>query len=339
MISQNFLLIPILINFFFIIFFKQITKIFKIKDFPDQKRKFQKEPVLLIGGTFLIINLLAILILSPITNYILLDNSFFSSKREYFAFIFGTVSFYIFGLYDDKYDLSANAKLLILLILINFIVLIDGSLVIKEINFSFLEINIELKSLSHLFTILCIMLFANALNMFDGINLQTGFYSLLIFCIFIYKSIFVNLSFVMIISLFFILYLNYRNKIYLGESGIQFLAFIISYIFIKSSNYNSDIFYADEIFIIMAIPGLDMFRLFLLRILSGKHPFKPDRQHLHHYLGNFFGKFHTFLIIFIYIFFTILFYYIFENKITYLTIYFFVYFFFTILLVRKIRDQ
>ena len=97
MISQNFLLIPILINFFFIIFFKQITKIFKIKDFPDQKRKFQKEPVLLIGGTFLIINLLAIFILSPITNYILLDNNFFSSKREYFAFISAQSVFIFLG--------------------------------------------------------------------------------------------------------------------------------------------------------------------------------------------------------------------------------------------------
>lgn len=339
MISQNLLLITILINFFFIIFFKKITKIFKIKDFPDQKRKFQKEPVLLIGGTFLIINLISILIVSSFTNYVLLENNFFSSNREYFAFIFGTISFYIFGLYDDKYDLSANTKLLIFIILINFIILIDGNLVIKELNFSFLEIDVELKSFSYLFTILCIMLFANALNMFDGINLQTGFYSLLIFSIFIYKSIFINLSFVMIISLFFILYLNYRNKIYLGESGIQFLAFVISYIFIKSSNVNSNIFYADEIFIIMALPGLDMFRLFLLRILSGKHPFKPDRQHLHHYLGNFFSQFQTFLIIFISICLSILFYYIFENKITYLIIYFFVYLSSTVLLISKIRDQ
>ena len=32
----------------------------------------------------------------------------------------------------------------------------------------------------------------------------------------------------------------------------------------------------------MAVPGLDMFRLFLERILNKKNPFKADSNHLHH---------------------------------------------------------
>ena len=32
------------------------------------------------------------------------------------------------------------------------------------------------------------------------------------------------------------------------------------------------------------IPGIDMMRVFLLRILKGKNPFSPDQSHLHHYL-------------------------------------------------------
>ena len=64
--------------------------------------------------------------------------------------------------------------------------------------------------------------------MWDGINLQAGFYCILIFLIFILKGIFVNLSLILIISLLFFLYLNFKNKAYLGESGTQLMAFIIS---------------------------------------------------------------------------------------------------------------
>ena len=32
------------------------------------------------------------------------------------------------------------------------------------------------------------------------------------------------------------------------------------------------------------IPGIDMMRVFLLRILKGKNPFSSDQSHLHHYL-------------------------------------------------------
>jgi UDP-GlcNAc:undecaprenyl-phosphate/decaprenyl-phosphate GlcNAc-1-phosphate transferase len=339
MISYNFLFVSLFVNFIFIIFFKRISKFIDIKDLPDRKRKFQKKAVYLLGGTFLIANLLIILIYSVLSSHALLDHNFFSTNREYFAFIFGLICFYIFGLYDDKYNLPANTKLLFSIILISFIILIDNDLIIEELKFSFLNNNIELKSFSFFFTILCVMLFTNALNMFDGINLQSVSYSILIFSIFIYKSIFVNLSLVMITSLLFVLYLNYKNKIYLGESGIQFLAFIICYIFLKTENMNLDIFHADEIFLIMALPGLDMFRLFLLRIFSGKHPFKPDRQHLHHYICSFFTDLQTFFIIFSYIFISIILYKFSENKIIYLSLYIVVYFILMSYLIKKIKNN
>ena len=34
----------------------------------------------------------------------------------------------------------------------------------------------------------------------------------------------------------------------------------------------------------MSIPGIDMLRLFIQRLLNKKNPFKPDRNHLHHIL-------------------------------------------------------
>jgi UDP-GlcNAc:undecaprenyl-phosphate GlcNAc-1-phosphate transferase len=143
--------------------------------------------------------------------------------------------------------------------------------------------------------------------MFDGINMQVASYSLLIFLIFIFKGTFINTSVVIIISLFFFLILNSKNKAYMGDGGVYLLSYVISYIFIKS--YNKNLFVADEIFFIMLLPGLDMLRVFLLRLINGKNPFKPDRTHLHHLLLNYFSDRYVFLIIFIYIFLVILLYY------------------------------
>ena len=139
-------------------------------------------------------------------------------------------------------------------------------------KFSFLDHVIELKSFSIFFTLLFFFIFINALKMFDGINCQVGFFTILIFAIIFSKNILPVICLILIISLLFFLILNFRGKIFLGESGILILAFIISYVFVKSSDIQSNIFFADEIFIIMALPGIDMFRLFI-RIYNGKSIF------------------------------------------------------------------
>ena len=319
----NLIIISIFLNLLILIFFNKIINYFKITDTADGKRKFQKHPVYLFGGTILFINLILFFILNlfNIQDY---NSLSLLSTREIISLIFGSIFFYIFGLYDDKYKLSPNQKLTISLILVTCFVLIDNKLIIEELEFSFLSNVVVLKTFSHFFTILAILLFVNALNMFDGINLQTGFYCIVIFSIFILKNCFPDLSINLIIPILLYLYLNFKNKIYFGESGIQLLAFLISYIFIKSNNYNSN-FYAEEIFIIMGIPGLDMFRLFIVRLISGHHPFKPDTNHIHHLMLRYFSKNTSFLLIFIYIISTILLYYTIVNKFLYLIGYLFFY--------------
>ena len=40
----------------------------------------------------------------------------------------------------------------------------------------------------------------------------------------------------------------------------------------------------------MMVPGIDMFRLFILRLYNKKIPFSPDREHVHHLLLNKFSN-------------------------------------------------
>ena len=132
--------------------------------------------------------------------------------------------------------------------------------------------------------------------MFDGINLQSGLYSILIFsCITLFYSNSL-LTKILFISLIFFSYLNFKNRTFLGDSGSLLISFIISYLFIKLYNLEY-INYADEIILYMIIPGLDLIRLFIIRIANKKNPLSSDRNHLHHILINKFSFKKTLFII------------------------------------------
>ena len=125
-------------------------------------------------------------------------------------------------------------------------------------------------------------------------NLQVGAYVALIFLIFTFlfnQTYFIYYFFGFLIFLIF----NHRTKIFLGNNGSLFFGFFISYFTIKFHNYNY--IKSDEVFLLMMIPGMDMFRLFLMRIIKGKNPFKGDRNHIHHLISKRFNHFVTFLII------------------------------------------
>ena len=97
--------------------------------------------------------------------------------------------------------------------------------------------------------------------MFDGINLQSCSYSIIIFLSILY---FYNDSLIIRIILISILtftYLNLINKSFLGDSGALLISFIMGYFFIKLYN-NELINHTDEVVIYMLVPGIDLVRLF-----------------------------------------------------------------------------
>ena len=267
------------LNSIFFVFNKNLSKVIGIYDVPDTKRKFHKGKPALLGGIYLAINLILFFFLSLI-NIFENDELFFF----YDQFLFVSLLIFLIGLYDDKYHLKANLKLIFLCICVITFFNINSDLIIESLDFYTFNKTINLSSYSNFFTILCVLLFMNAFNMMDGTNLLAGTYSLIFI---IYMTIFVNfspLNITLIIFLFFYLYLNYKNLIFFGDSGSLLLSFIISIIIIH--NHKHGRIYVEEIFVLMLIPGLDMFRLFISRIFNKKNPFNGDRNHLHHLLLN-----------------------------------------------------
>lgn len=335
--NYNLTIIFLLVNSPLFFFYKKVVFFLNLYDKADNFRKLQKKSVPLTGGLIICYNFIIFFFINHFYNLGIVDHIFISSNKEFFTLLVIPLIFYFFGYIDDKYNINANVKLVVLSIFITFAIFLDDKFIISKLNFSFLTFSIYLSNLSFFITLLCSLLFINALNMFDGIDLQAGSYVIVILIIFIIKSILINLSIVLIFSILLFLYYNYKKKSYLGNSGVLFLGYLVSYFFIKSNNLNSKIFNADEIFIIMFLPGLDMLRLFFYRIFNGRHPFKGDRKHIHHLLLSIFSEKKTYLILQAFIIFSITGYYLFYYKFYFIIILLFLYFFLINLLLKKNR--
>lgn len=273
----------IVLNSFVTLGFKKI-KLFKyLIDKPDGKRKIHLKPTPLAGGIILITNIFILFIIINFNPDYLTKDVFFKDKSELYVFFISAFTIFLLGLVDDKYNLSANLKILILSIIIIFALYFDNSLIISNIKISFIDNAIGTKNLGLLFSLFCILVFLNAFNMFDGINLQASSYSLTIFLFLSFTVINSLLIKIIIVFLIFYSLLNYKNETFLGDNGSLLLAFLISYIFIKF--YNLELIkFADEIFIYMMLPGIDLIRLFFKRAINKRNPLKPDKDHLHHLL-------------------------------------------------------
>jgi UDP-GlcNAc:undecaprenyl-phosphate GlcNAc-1-phosphate transferase len=281
----NLFLIHILINCIIFFYFDYLEKKIKIFDYPDHRRKLHDKAIPLLGGFILLFNVIIFGFIQYRELSSLELNIFFCS-----------IVFLFVGIIDDKYNISPKIKFLLLIIPLLIFFFFNENMVINYLNIYNYSINLPVNS-RIFFSILCVLLFVNGLNLFDGINLQSSLYSF--FCLFYLfnKGISQEIIFILIISLFLIMYLNLKNKVFMGDSGTLFLGCLISMLVI--ANYQVGNFSGvDEIFLLMMLPGLDMFRLFVQRIYNKKNPFVGDREHVHHYFLRLYGyKFSIFLVI------------------------------------------
>ena len=276
-------------NLFIYLNYDKIIKFYAVYDVPDKKRKIHKHKTSLLGGFIFFANIVFISIIILFSDNFSYEHLvFFRDLNEYFLFIFFAFGFYLLGFYDDKYDLNANLKFIIITCLIIFIIYFDDRLIIELINFSFNDKIFLLGKFDYLFSVFCFVAFINAFNLYDGINLQSGSYTLFILILLTILTNFNILIILFFFPLFLFLILNSNGRIFLGNSGTYLISFLISYLFIKVFN-SYDAMYSDYVLATMLIPGLDMIRLFAIRIKQKTSPFKPDRNHIHHKLLEYYG--------------------------------------------------
>ena len=271
---------------------RKIANYINLNDEPDNIRKFQIKPTPLIGG--IIICLILFLNLFFLRIY---DINFYKNE-----FIFFLPLITIIGLIDDKYDLSANLKFLITIIFFILFFYFNKSLTINEFRFSsFSYIQYIYEIISIPLTILCCLLLTNSINMIDGKNgLCSSIQLVILFFLALYimkqsyiesgqinlkneKLILIFLySFFLTIFLFF----NLKGLIFLGDAGAYLGSFIIIYLILDIYSNNSLVLKCEQIFFLLILPGIDMLRVFILRLFKKKNPFKADAEHLHNLIGR-----------------------------------------------------
>jgi len=256
-----------------------ITKKLNLIDYPDKKRKLHKKKTSLIGG---------LLIFLCFVYLIIIDQLFSINSNLNFKIIFILSSIFIIGLLDDIHNFSPKNKTISLSFLILLFLYFDNQFLLKELYFDdFKKIYLLNDLFSYFITTFCLLLLINAFNMTDGINglAHSILFLWLIILIILFNLNITSYFFALIMFLSFIL--NYQGKYFLGNSGSLFLSSFIGLltIYLYNSNLNfKNLINVEKIILIFLIPGLDMLRLFILRISNNKSPFSGDLNHFHHYL-------------------------------------------------------
>lgn len=273
----TFLVIPVIIV---------IAKKKKLYDEPDDIRKFHKQPIPSLGGLGIFVGF----ILS-----ILLTINFSSDAPEFQAYIAAFLFIFFIGIKDDIMVLSANKKFMGQ-ILVACILIYKANLVINNMHGLFGLYAIT-PFCSYALTIFSIVVIINSFNLIDGVDGLAGgvgLISSLAFSIFflVNRQIpYAVLGFTFAASIMAFLYYNFHPaKIFMGDTGSLMIGLVNSILVIKfiqsGSNYS---FYpvssAPAVgFGIMLLPLMDTLRVFSIRIIRGRSPFSPDRNHIHHLL-------------------------------------------------------
>ncbi len=277
-------LLLLLSNLLVLFNLKKFSRFINIYDKPNKKLKKHKSNVPLVGGIIIIINIIIYSFLSlffetPFKDIVVLN-------KEYISVFFLATSFFLLGLYDDKFKLNPDRKFFLSIVFCIFALTLNKNLLIENVNLSFLGRTIIFNEFSFFFTLFCVIILINSLNFYDGINGQSLIFFIIVFG---YLSIHSPLQLFYLILIFvciFILFLNLQNKIFLGDSGVYLLGSILAILLIYEYNIFKTIRFADEIFLLLILPGLDLLRLTVMRIIKGKNAFYGDRNHIHHLLTN-----------------------------------------------------
>ena len=228
----------------------------------------------------------------------LLFSLLFWAKLEDLQFVLvSLIIIFFIGILDDLLSLSPTRKLIGLFSSV-FVFMFLGDLQILSFHNLF-GIQALPQWISIFFTIFVTVIITNSYNLIDGIDGLAGglgsIASLVFGIIFLVNCDFqyAILSFTLLGSLLAFLKYNFNPaSIFMGDTGSLVIGLILSILSIrlinKGVNIPNDQLYLNKgpfiSIVLLSIPLFDTFRVFFIRVFSGYHPLRPDRNHIHHAL-------------------------------------------------------
>ena len=207
-----------------------------------------------------------------------------------YGFILGSLVIVLIGLYDDAWYVSFKTKFLIQ-ILVSLFMFVSGYRVDVTTFIPFLA-DLEIAAvLSFLLTVTWFVGVINAVNLIDGLDGLASGISLIAFTSL--TAIFCVQGNLAVLPIFFVfagatlgfLVFNYNPaSIFLGDSGSLFLGFMLASYSLEHKIHSNSILAIVIAAMAIGFPILDTATAFIRRILAGRSPFYPDRDHIHHRL-------------------------------------------------------
>jgi len=256
-----------------------LAKRIQILDQPA-KRKIHRQPVPRTGG----------IIFFSAFWLVLLAVSLFSHFSYLSLAVLGKIFLpaliiFIVGLLDDIFNLSPQIKLLGQLLGAGLLVALG--IRIEVINIPLLGMITLNFWFSALATIFWVVLLINILNWLDGLNGLAAGVSIIAFLAIIYTAFLpwvnafpaVLLASILIgILLAFLPYNFLKGEIFMGDSGSNFLGFMLALTSILGGSKLA------TSFLVLGLPILDGLWVIMQRIKGKKNIFLADKRHLHHRL-------------------------------------------------------
>lgn len=260
---------------------------FQIGSFPDP-RKMHQTFMPHMGGLGIVIGFLS----GIAASYFILNEFFQLLVAQYGVVILAAMLMVITGILDDVRGLSPYQKFLGQFLSVTLLIIFDCRIqALQNPTGSIIHLGI----IGIPFTYLWMIGVSNAINLLDGLDGLAGGVSLIIAAVFLIAG-FQNgdwatilITIVLIGSLIGFLRFNYHPaSIFMGDTGSLFLGFIIAAIAIRGFETRPGSVQLIIPMIALAIPIGDTSVAFFRRLNKGHHPFKADKDHLHHrliYLG------------------------------------------------------
>ena len=271
-----------IINILIFFNFTKISKIINLYDMPNKNLKIHKNKTSLIGGSIIMLNIILLFFIDFFLGTSFFD--FYLNIDNQLIFLFILCIIFILGFCDDKFNLSPNKKFVFLTLITLIFIILDKNLLVQKISFSFYPHKIFIENYSIFFTVFCFLILINALNFYDGINGQSLIFYFIVFSYLLIISEKFEFYGIILFIITFLLFLNLKKLLFLGDNGIYVLTIILSTALIYEHNVYRNIIFVDEIFMLLFLPGLDLIRFTITRLLKGKNPFYGDRNHIHHLL-------------------------------------------------------
>lgn len=212
---------------------------------------------------------------------------------EYWVLIASALVLLLMGVVDDFMPINPFVKFAVQLWIACFVVIFGGVEVTKLGNILGYG-EVELWWLSKPFSVMCLVLLMNAMNMIDGLDGLSGGLSAVMLAVLMVVSLVsgaignvLALSLILAPILAFLIFnMRYpghaKASVFMGDAGTLALGLIIGWFAIKYAQGAHAVITPSIVPWIVGIPVVDTFAVYLVRAMSGHNPFEPDRSHIHH---------------------------------------------------------